>query len=790
VDEKLLVTIRTDAEVEGIRQSGAEILAAYRHSRLVRATADQRETLERAGLEAAPLGQPSIRLSGASFTFEAALAAEIAAPTAPDPSRPAYYLVRLIGPAKGEWLAALRTNGTTIHASLPGFGLLAGLLPDRRAAIEALPWVEAVTPYLAAMKVSPRLRSGATRALEALDLATVSFTTDDPEADEQVEISVFPGESTAEVAAKVRDAGGAVLAEMPQEVIAVVSRKTIAPLAEQSAAQAILPYAPPHLSNDRTAPILGVPADRLFGELALTGAGQIVAVADTGLDTGDLATLHPDLRDRVVDVVRCPFKPGYLEYVDGPSLFDDSPADVGSGHGTHVAGSVLGNGNAAAASGATTVPRGIAPDAQLYFQALELGVRWKSLEALEAEGRRPFQRSWPPTPFGLYAAPDDLNELFEPAYAAGARIHTNAWGGIRASALGSYNAMARAVDAFLWGHRDMLILFSAGNTCANSDQEGQDHDIVERDAIGPPGTAKNCLTVGASEGDRRLDMRGLTDDLRIKPDVVAPGTNILSLRSSAHDNPDAPSILGGDLPADHPLHGLYCWSSGSSMATPLVAGAAALVRQYLVQEHGHVLGGAKPSGALMKALLVNGAAAPPRQLDGKSPPGPSLAAGFGLVDVKAALGLDGALPVYFSDESALAVETGETRTIELEAVDLGVPLKVTLVWTDAPSLANLGGLQNALYLQVCDPHGEVLAGDVTPYPTATNNVQQVVIPDPVAGTYEVRVRGVSVIAALPGTSPDQSPCQDFALAASNARAATRTGAARQRPPSFGLASQD
>jgi hypothetical protein len=66
----------------------------------------------------------------------------------------------------------------------------------------------------------------------------------------------------------------------------------------------------------------------------------------------------------------------------------------------------------------------------------------------------------------------------------------------------------------------------------------------------------------------------------------------------------------------------------------------------------------------------------------------------------------------------------------------------------------------------------VLDGDLTPFPNAVNNVQQVTIAQPVAGTYEVRVRGVSVTRPLPGTSPDEALRQDFALAASNARAAT------------------
>jgi subtilisin family serine protease len=815
MDEKLLVTVRTAAEAEVVRQTGAEILATYPDSLLVRATVDQRDALGRAGLEAAPLGQPPIQVSGASFNVGMALAAEAAAPITHEPGRAAYFLIQLIGPARSDWLSELRSRGVTIHANLPGFAVLAGLLPDRAQQIASLPWVEAVTPYRATMKVSPKLRRGAARTLDVRDLMAFDVAADDAGGEEQVEISVFPGEGTTEIAARVRAEGGEVLAETPQEVIAVVSRGAIAVLAHEPAVQAILPYAMPHLSNDRSAPILGVPTDRLFDGLSLSGAGQIVAVADSGLDTGAPTTIHPDFRGRIVDIVRCPVKPGYLPYIDGPTLISEGPADVGSGHGTHVAGSVLGSGSAAMEHGDPTIPRGIAPEARVYFQAMEKGVRWKSAATLEAEGRRPFQTPWPPKRFDLFANPDDLNELFEPAYAAGARIHTNSWGGTKASALGSYNARARAVDAFLWTHRDMLILFAAGNSGVDADGGGQGNGIIDPDSITPPGTAKNCLTVGACEGDRppgsspppgndrrwtelkRADgtvrfpklgpaghvsdnvegmaafsSRGPTDDLRIKPDVVAPGTNILSARSSAYDNPDDPTILGGDLAARHPLHRLYCWSSGTSMATPLVAGVAALVRQYLVQERGHVLGGAKPSGALLKALIVNGAAHMPGQFAGEVPAGPGSVAGFGRVNVKATLGLDGAPPVFFTDEPDLAVETGQIKSIELEAVDLGQPLKATLVWTDAPGLPNQGGLQNVLYLQVRGPDGAVVDGDLTPYPNAVNNVQQVTIAQPLAGTYEVRVRGVSVTRPLPGTAPDEVLRQDFALAASNARAAT------------------
>jgi hypothetical protein len=80
----------------------------------------------------------------------------------------------------------------------------------------------------------------------------------------------------------------------------------------------------------------------------------------------------------------------------------------------------------------------------------------------------------------------------------------------------------------------------------------------------------------------------------------------------------------------------------------------------------------------------------------------------------------------------------------------------------------MGGLQNTLYLQVVPPAGATIDGDLTAFPVVTNNVQQVVIAAPVAGTYQIRVRGVSITQHSPGASPGPSPRQDFAVAVSNA----------------------
>ena len=111
--------------------------------------------------------------------------------------------------------------------------------------------------------------------------------------------------------------------------------------------------------------------------------------------------------------------------------------------------------------------------------------------------------------------------------------------------------------------------------------------------------------------------------------------------------------------------------------------------------------------------------------------------GFGRVSLTTTIapGLLGEM--LFSDEPAHAVETGQVRTFEVQAIDAATPMKVTLCWTDAPAVAGAGGIVNHLYLRVRRPDGTLADGDTVPFAvggSAANNVQQVTIAAPVAGT--------------------------------------------------------
>ena len=800
--KKLLVTIMQASDAEAVRETGCEILAEYPNGVLVRATAAQEKALRGKKLELAEMTEPAIQVSGARFAFASAMKANEEAPIAADPARTAYYIVKLVGPPTGEWLTALKTAGVTVQTQLPGFALLAGMRPAVAATVGELPWVEGVSPYRPTMKVSPQLRQQVPAELSVKSLAAFEAPA---EGHAQIEVNVFPGESTEAVARQVRAAGGVVLTTSPHAVRAVVPQKLIAEIAAQEGVQSIIPHRWPKLHNDIAAGVMDAPANRHFADLTIRGGSQIVGIADTGLDSGDPATISADFAGRVTQIVSWPNQ--FPQYSNDVAPFDDGPSDTDP-HGTHVAGSVLSSGAVATTAGSTYIPKGLAPDAHVYFQAVEQQVNWKTRAQVIAAGLGDPGPDWPPPAVGLFGLPNDLLTLFNPAYTAGARLHTNSWG---SSAAGDYTDEARAVDNFMWNHRDMLVLFSAGNDGMDANGDG----VIDPGSMGSPGTAKNCLTVGASENNRphgstptpgidinwsawngpsglvwphlgpaghvsddtdgmaAFSSRGPTTDNRIKPDVVAPGTNILSTRSAAYTSATPP--LWGDLAAADPLHNLYCWSGGTSMSTPLVAGAAALVRQHLKDQRGHYQDTVKPSGALVKAFLVNGCTTMAGQFPGEIPPAPAgvdtpaqnSVCGFGRVDVTESLTPGALKRTLFADEPGYAVETGQIRTFQVQAIDTTKPLKATLCWTDAPSVAGVGGLVNQLFLRVMRPDMTLVDGDVTAYPTVSNNVQQVVIHTPVAGTYEVRVYGVSVTQNAPSVPAVGNPKQDFAVAVSN-----------------------
>src|SRR5262249_34667087 len=171
-------------------------------------------------------------------------------------------------------------------------------------------------------------------------------------------------------------------------------------------------------------------------------------------------------------------------------------------------------------------------------------------------------------------------------------------------------------------------------------------------------------TADNPDGIVAFSSRGPTRDRRFKPDVVAPGTYVLSARSR-----DTMST-GWGVSADS----LYMFDGGTSMATPLVAGCCALVREYLSSQKNID----RPSAALVKAMLINGAVGIPGQYTpSECGPVPNFVDGFGRVDMQATIGSGADRIVVLQDENQ-ALDTDEEQQVAMQIPAGATELKATL----------------------------------------------------------------------------------------------------------------
>jgi subtilisin family serine protease len=232
-----------------------------------------------------------------------------------------------------------------------------------------------------------------------------------------------------------------------------------------------------------------------------TGKGVKVAVLDTGIDAD-----HPD----------------FAGLIDGTASFVPGEAvDDVNGHGTHVAGTIVGSGTASGGEN-----KGVAPGADLYVG--------KVLGGAEGYG----QDSW--VMAGMQWAAESGADVVN--MSLGDSYPTD----------GS-DPMSQTVDA-LSAQYGTLFVIAAGNSGPES--------------ISAPGAAAAALTVAATDKQDRLASFSSTGPLAhsggMKPDIAAPGVDITAARSQ--------EMTGGG-------EGLYRTISGTSMATPHVAGAAAILAQ-------------------------------------------------------------------------------------------------------------------------------------------------------------------------------------------------------------------
>lgn len=626
------------------------------------------------------------------------------------------WIVQSSGPITGEWRDRLEASGAKIHGYLPDNAYL--IQADARSLgriAESLPH-----SYLGRyLPTDKRVASGGEPNREFL-------------------VVVFEESSRSGVADRIRamegcsvvfDAGEIVRARLSPSALDVVASWDEVAWLDLSVVNIGKPLSDRSCREDamNVRPIW----PQTNGVEGLTGRGQVVAVADTGLDNGDLETLHEDIRGRVSRVYAIGRPGDWSDFI---------------GHGTHICGSVLGNG---AMSGGRI--KGPAYEATLIMQSL-----------CDEQGGT--------------ARPTDLADLFRQAYTnegevAGAKIHCNSWGSGRdddadgAELLGVYVEDCRVIDRFCFLHPDFLVLFASGNDAIDGDGDG----VVDLDSLNSQATAKNIIAVGGAENVREaghtygeiyqsrypaepisgddiakpyaegspgmaaFSGRGPCDDGRIKPDIIAPATMICAARSCV---------------MRRPLKGPYHYKNGTSMAAPLVAGAAALVREWLVVHKGLE----NPDAATIKALLVAGARslAPGQYGEGAwreiPSASPNPVEGWGMVDVARSVGADGTR-VDVCDAQVIA--EGEVVAFGLR-VKKGDRLSVVLAYADAPAeMAAAGQLVNDLDLRVVSPSGNVLWPNSLDGPDRLNNVEGVKIDSAEGGVYMVEVSARTIPEPMP-----------------------------------------
>lgn len=669
-----------------------------------------------------------------------------------------HYLVQFIGPIKKTWLDEVTGAGGKLQTPYGGFSYVVRADESSLSSIAAMPFVRWTGHLSHRDRVAPSVMKFAKRKsnetgaelprtrvmpglymVEFFDTDTMKAATKDVSA---YGFEVLDMDETARLMTLQLIDGGNVA-------------KRIRDLSAVHGIRYIREHSLRRTSNDLSPRLMGAGQVINDNGLGLDGAGEVVAVCDTGLDTGDPASIHMDFKGRIKSIKSYPITSYYTPYINNPAG-DDGPADYDSGHGTHVAGSVLGNGSARnGLSGIEGPIRGLAHKAKLVFQSVEQEMQWKNPDYYRSIGR-----------YLLSGIPNNIQTLFSDAYENNARIHSNSWGG---GDPGVYDAQSEQLDSFVWEHKDFCVLVAAGNDGTDNDGDGE----INAMSVTSPATAKNCICVGASENERpsfnsnsygdwwpddypvapyktdpmadnpghivAFSSRGPTEDGRIRPDVVAPGTYVLSTRSTM-------IAANNTAWAAFPASRNYFHMGGTSMATPLAAGAATLVRQYLRRN----VNIKKPSAALIKAALIAGA----RRL-----PGVGTSAtlvdndqGFGRINLEAVLAPQQPASVEFLD-IANGLETGDIWSEEISINSSDVPLRMVMAYSDYPG----DRLVNNLNLIVTAPNGKrhvgnpSNSGDMTM--DATNNVEMIQVNEPVPGSWKIEVIASNV----------PQSAQDFAL---------------------------
>jgi hypothetical protein len=430
---------------------------------------------------------------------------------------------------------------------------------------------------------------------------------------------------------------------------------------------------------------------------------------------GGIENTHPDLISRILSC-------------DGVSCGGSGS----SSHGTHTAGIMAADGSSGVEdSGGFLRGMGVAPGANLVEQIYS----------------------------GLYSQPGGMLLLMTDSYNNGASLSGNSWGPAGSPRGYDNDTMqvdigVRDADPDAEGNQPLTFVLSFMNGYGGVSSQGT------------PDEAKNIFSIGStkmrtSSGAQILEIDDLSNnsahgpalDGRTIPHMVAPGCQVDS------------TVTGGS-------HGLKC---GTSMASPQVSGAVAVFIEYYRSLPTYTV---DPSPALIKAAFLPVA----HDLSGRDDAdGVTMGhpfdnkQGWGRMDLEAVV--DPQVSVLYLDNPVVFDDTGETWTRTVSAFDPSKPIKIMLVWTDAPGHGLGGGTpawNNDLDL-IVESGGTVyhgnrfgsdgwsISGGVADF---KNNTEGVFIGPTAPSSYDIRVLAANINSdAIPGVGDLTD--QDFALVCYN-----------------------
>lgn len=692
------------------------------------------------------------------------------------------HLVQFVEAVKPEWHAALAATGSEIVAYIPNDAYLiyadAAALAKLRGLDPDGMFIRGEGPYRDDFKIGRLPEPSVTangKKNEASGLFAVQLIHDPPANAETLQLID---------AAKLEKVASQYQILHYLNVVVKLPEPALRGLAQRPDVISIQPYAVPRKLDERQDQIVagnlasGFPtgpgylawlASRGFTQAQFTASGFLVDVSDSGIDDGTSAPNHFALyRDGTF--------PGGVSRVLYNRL--EGTANPGStmagcdGHGTLNAHLIGGFDNLAGFphvdSSGFHYGLGVAPFVRLGSSVI-----------------------FDPDTFTFPNFPN----LQSKAFNDGARISNNSWGTYNG---GAYDITAQAFDALtrdaqpagstfpVAGNQEMVMIVAAGNAGPSIQ------------TVASPASAKNVFTVGAAESVQSLggadgcsvadsdannanDMaslssRGPTMDGRRKPDLVAPGTHVSGGLAQA-DSPTGTGeadvcftgsgICGGVGSNFFPTgQQFFTVSSGTSHSAPAVAGASALLRQYFVNQSL-----TPPSPAMTRAYLINST----RYLTGAGAADALWSVAQGMGSVHLGTAFDGA-PRIIKDQVPADVFTasGQTRTFTGSVADSSKPLRVTLVWTDAPGSTTGAAYNNNLDL-VVTIGGTAYLGNVfsTSFSIAggsadpRNNVESVFLPPGFSGNFAVSVKATNVNSdGVPNVGGPLD--QDFALVVYNA----------------------